>query len=348
MRYRDVSVEEALKLKDVIFVDVRSPHEYKDFHIPGALNIPLFEDEEKRLIGTIYRNEGIEKAKRLGYRIAEGKVKQFYREFLNLKEKYENVVVYCWRGGMRSRGMCQAMADMGLELLRLEGGYRAYRQFILRDMERILESVEFIVLTGKTGVGKTKLLHILKEKDLPVIDIEALAKDRGSVFGSVGIEEKVSQKMFDSLLYEELKRYEGRVIFIEDESRWIGNVHLPDAFWFKKLKGYTVEITSGIESRVRLIVKEYTQREGWQRECLEALHKIKKYLGDERFNRAVELMNSGRYEELVRFLIEEYYDKKYKLQGNAEIVIEADDREGAVRKLENIHRVLERKFREAI
>ncbi|MDQ7081774.1 MAG: hypothetical protein Q9N34_01335 [Aquificota bacterium] len=150
-----------------------------------------------------------------------------------LKESHRNVVVYCWRGGMRSKGMCKAMSEMGLDLLRLRGGYRAYRQFIL-GFERSLEDIHFIVLTGKTGVGKTHVLRELKREGLPVIDLEDLAKDRGSVFGSVGIRKEVSQKLFDSLLYEEMRKLRGGLVFIEDESRRIGNIYLPRSLLRKK------------------------------------------------------------------------------------------------------------------
>jgi len=154
MPYRDIEAHELFQLEDRVLVDIRSPQEYEDFHIPGAVNIPLFENEEKKLIGFIYRNEGMDRAKEVGEELAKSKLEEFYQKFKELKDRYKNVVVYCWRGGMRSQGMCKAMSDMGLELLRLKGGYRAYRQFILKDMDRLLEDTEFIVLTGKTGVGK--------------------------------------------------------------------------------------------------------------------------------------------------------------------------------------------------
>ncbi len=340
VRYRDIGVKEALALKDAVFVDVRSPHEYEEFHIPGAVNVPLFQDEEKKLIGFVYRNKGEDEAKRLGYELASKRLEEFYKKFKELKGRYKNVVVYCWRGGMRSRGMCEAMANMGLELLRLEGGYRAYRQFILKDMERLLESVSFIVLTGRTGVGKTRLLRKLRSGGYPVIDLEELAKDRGSVFGSVGIRDKVSQKMFDSLLYESLRKYEGEVVFIEDESKWIGNVHIPEAFWKRKLEGVLVEITASLDKRVELILREYTAREGWRQECISSLVKIKKYLGNERFRLLKELIEEGKERETVRLLIEEYYDKKYKLQGKAEYIVDAEDEETAFSRLEELHRKL--------
>ncbi|WP_457601327.1 tRNA 2-selenouridine(34) synthase MnmH [Hydrogenivirga sp.] len=324
MPYRDVEPEDIYRLEDVVLVDIRSPQEFEEFHIPGAINLPLFENEEKRLIGHVYRNRGVDVALELGQELAQRKLGEFYERFRELKQRHRNVVVYCWRGGMRSQGMCQAMAELGLDLLRLRGGYRAYRQFILQDMEKLLSETEFIVLTGKTGVGKTKVLKALKEEGLPVIDLEDLAKDRGSVFGSVGIKERVSQKQFDALLYEELRRVSGAYVFIEDESRRIGNVYLPEAFWEKKSRGVYVELTASLDTRVRNIVEDYMATEGWEEEALRAVGRIKKYLGPQRFEYLTECFERGDYEEVIRFLIEEYYDKRYRQFGKPVLYVNCD------------------------
>ncbi len=337
MGYIDIEAEDIYKLENRILVDIRSPQEYREFHIPGAINVPLFENDEKKLIGYIYRTQGVEKAKEVGENIARRKLEEFYRIFKELKEKHSNVVVYCWRGGMRSKGMCEAMSRLGLELLRLRGGYRAYRQFMLRDMEHILETVRFIVLTGRTGVGKTKVLNILKEEGYPVIDLESLAQDRGSVFGNVGISQRVSQKMFESMLYEELRKLKGKFVFIEDESRRVGNIHIPDALWRRKEQGVYVEITADIKSRVRNILEDYTRSEGWQKEVLVALSKIRKYLGPQRHKEAVELLKLGNYPVLVEFLIREYYDKRYKLFGKPVTSVDCTDIRRCVDRLKDFY-----------
>ncbi len=337
MGYIDIDAEEIYNFDKKVLVDIRSPQEFEEFHIPGAVNIPLFENDEKKLIGHIYRTKGVEEAKRVGESIAVEKLEEFYNQFKALKEKYENVIVYCWRGGMRSQGMCEAMSRMGLNLFRLRGGYRAYRQFILKDMERLLEGIRFIVLTGKTGVGKTKLLKALGEEGLPVIDLEGLAKDRGSVFGSVGIREQVSQKMFDALLYEELRKLGDGVIFIEDESRRIGNVYIPEPFWKKKEEGVYVEITASIERRVENILEDYTAMPGWEEEALRAVEKIRKYLGPQKYGTVKELIENKNYRSAVRFLIEEYYDKRYRQFGTPVAEFNCDDLERCVQELKSFY-----------
>jgi len=337
MGYRDIHPEEIYQLESKVLVDIRSPHEFMEFHIPGAINLPLFEDEEKRLIGYVYRNRGLEEAKSLGEEIARGKLKEFYGKLKELKDRYGNVIVYCWRGGMRSQGLCEAMSDMGLELLRLRGGYRAYREFILRDMERLLGGMTFLVLTGKTGVGKTKILRELRRRGYPVLDLEDLAKDRGSVFGSVGVRSKVSQKMFDSLIYEELRRWGRGFIFVEDESRRIGDLHIPDKLWEKKCRGIYIEIKTSLERRIENILEEYTSNEGWEEQARESLRRLRKYLGPQRFEYLTERFEEKDYREVVRFLIEEYYDKNYKQFGEPVLYVEGDDPIACAEKLEEIY-----------
>ncbi len=336
----DISPEKIYQLEDKVLVDIRSPSEYQEFHIPGAINLPLFEDEEKRLIGLIYRRDGVDRAKHLGYEIAESKLEGLLKRFKDLKERYRHVVVYCWRGGLRSQELCKVLQSMGVEVLRIEGGYRAYREFILREMERILEGKSFIVLAGKTGVGKTRILRKLREEGYPVVDLEGLAKDRGSAFGKMGIRERVSQKMFDALLYESLLRAESDLIFTEDESRVIGNIHLPEAFWRKKEEGVYVEIEASLEKRVKNLLEEYTKFEGWQEEAKESLLRIRRYLGEKNYSLALELLSKERVEEFAEFLIREYYDKTYKPHKHPSFKLNCDQIDRCLERLKDIYSCL--------
>ncbi|MEJ5339140.1 MAG: tRNA 2-selenouridine(34) synthase MnmH [Aquificaceae bacterium] len=336
----DIKPEQIYSLEDRVLVDIRSPSEYEEFHIPGAVNLPLFEDEEKKLIGLVYRSEGVEKAKNLGYEIAGSKLEVLLRRFRELKERHGHVVVYCWRGGLRSQELCRFLSSVGLEVLRLAGGYRAYREFILRDMERLLENKKFVVLTGRTGVGKTLLLRRLKKDGYPVIDLEGLAKDRGSAFGRVGIGERVSQKMFDALLYESLRKISSDLIFTEDESRVIGNIHLPQAFWKKKEEGIYVEVHASHERRVKTLVEEYTGFDGWQEEARRSLLKIRKYLGEGKYSIALEILEKNMAEDLAEFLIREYYDRTYKLHKNTLFRLDCNDLEKCYENLKELYSCL--------
>ncbi len=336
----DIEPEEIFKFERKVLVDIRSPQEFEEFHIPGAINVPLFDNEEKKVIGFIYRTLGEEKAKEIGKELALKKFDRLLQTFRELQEKYENVIVYCWRGGLRSQGLCKALSEFGIKVYRIKGGYRAYRQFILKDMERMLENKKLIVITGKTGVGKTRVLKKLKEEGFPVIDLEELAKDRGSVFGSVGIKERVSQKMFDSLLYEEIRNISEDFIFVEDESRKIGNIQIPDSFWKKKEEGIYIEITASLETRIKNIIEEYTSFENWEEEARRAIYKIRKYLGENKFRTVMEMFENKEYEKVVEFLIKEYYDKKYKQFGKPIKIFNADDINRCVKEIKKFYEEL--------
>ncbi|MEN3028797.1 MAG: tRNA 2-selenouridine(34) synthase MnmH [Aquificaceae bacterium] len=336
----DIKPEEIYLLEDRVLVDIRSPSEYQEFHIPGAINLPLFEDEEKRLIGMVYRGEGLEKARELGYDIAWKKFENLLQKFKELRERHRHVVLYCWRGGLRSQELCSVLSSVGVEVLRLEGGYRAYREFILKDMESLIRNRRFLVLTGKTGVGKTKLLRRLKEEGYPVIDLEGLARDRGSVFGKLGMGKGISQKLFDALLYEELRKLKENLLLVEDESRLIGKVHLPGIFWQKKEEGLFLEVEATYESRLKNLMEEYASFDGWQEEFKKSLLKIRKYLGEERYRKVLHLLEENRVEELALFLMTEYYDKTYRLQKKPLFRLDCSDFETCLEKLKGLYACL--------
>lgn len=325
------------ELEDRILVDIRSPKEFRDFHIPGAINLPLFDDEEKKLIGFLYRERGLEEAKEAGYRIAETKLGKLIEQFERLRRQYKHVVVYCWRGGLRSQELCKVLKYYGINVYRLVGGYRAYRNYILDHMEKILEGRSLLVLTGKTGVGKTRLIKRLKQEGFPAVDIEELAQNRGSVFGRMGMDRAVSQKMFDALLYEEFRSLQQRLLITEDESRSIGRVHLPQAFWERKEKGTFVEITADLHTRVKNIIEEYTAKPGWEMQANLSLERIRKYLSTAQYEQAKELLEHGRIEELVTFLMLEYYDKRYKLEKKPSYTIDCSDFETCLEELKLLY-----------
>ena len=319
---RDILPEDLENIENPVIVDIRSPEEFKNFHIPGAINVPLFDDEQKKLIGKVYREEGVDKALKVGEEIGKSRLKEILDAFLELKGSYKNIVVYCWRGGMRSQSLCQALTELGVETLRLKGGYRTYRRYILKRTEEIIDQKQLIVLSGKTGCGKTHIIRHLKKEGFPVLDLEGHANHRGSLLGGTGLGEQPSQKMFESLLYEDLKSIKSTTLIVEDESRRIGRVHIPQPLWKKKMEGRYVEIRLPIEERVRVILEDYTSREGWEKEVRKAIERLRKYLGNKKYRDVLELLERGDYREVVRFLIEEHYDKRYRVFKEPELVIE--------------------------
>ncbi|GAB6076901.1 tRNA 2-selenouridine(34) synthase MnmH [Desulfurobacterium crinifex] len=333
---KEITVEEALK-KGFTFVDVRTAEEFEEFHIPGALNISLFTKEEREKISKIYYSKGEKEARLYALELVGPKLHGIVREIKGIKDRHKNVVIYCWRGGMRSLSVAAICNVAGVHVSRLHGGYRAFRQYILRRLEEICQKVNLVILYGPTGVGKTRILRKLKEEGYPVIDLEGLAGHRGSVFGGIGLEQP-SQKMFDSLLWLELEKLKGSpYILIEGESKKIGRLFIPEPFWKAMEKGRKIQLTMPLIERVKISMEDYGVNEFPPETYLEALERIRKILGDERYRRLRELIKAKSYKEAVKELMINYYDKLYSRSiPEVEKTIEARDIDDAIRKLKSV------------
>lgn len=186
--FQDISIDELITLKnteELTVIDVRSPSEYKDATIPGSINIPFFNDEERAEVGTIYKQVGQQAAKDRGLEIMSAKLPDFVKKFREIEGKK---AVFCWRGGMRSRTSATVLSLMGVKALRLDGGYRSFRNWTVDKLQTIEWKPDALVLNGYTGSGKTVILHRLHAEGYPVIDLEGLANHRGSIFGQIGME----------------------------------------------------------------------------------------------------------------------------------------------------------------
>ncbi|MFE8697324.1 tRNA 2-selenouridine(34) synthase MnmH [Cytobacillus sp. FJAT-53684] len=313
---KEITVDQLLQLNNAVPVDVRSPGEYKEFRIPGAVNIPLFTDEERAMIGTIYKQEGSDVAKWRAMEIVSPKIPSMLGQIRELHENGHLPVIYCWRGGMRSKAVATFMAFAGISLPRLIGGYRGYRQYILEKIPTMLPD-KAITLHGMTGVGKTDILKGLREQGLPVIDLEGLAGHRGSIFGTFGLFPGNNQKTFDSLLFQSLSEIKDSSFFlIEAESKRIGKVVLPDELLIRKQQGMNLNLQASIPSRVERIYQDYVKpylEEGWFYEkVIERLAFIKKRLKNREI---IELLDeeatAQNYKSVIKILLEDYYDPRY-------------------------------------
>lgn len=313
--FQDISIEELLTLKDhgdITVIDVRSPSEFMNSTIPGSINIPFFNDEEREEIGTIYKQVGVQEAKDRGLELMSTKLPNFVKEFSNIKGKK---AVFCWRGGMRSRTTATILDLMGIKVFRLEGGYRNYRQWVVHQLENFELDKEVFVLNGNTGTGKTTILRRLKKEGFPVIDLEGLANHRGSIFGQIGLQPN-NQKTFDSFLMEDLQRYQSSpFILFEGESSRIGKVTLPPFLMKKKEQGLQFVLELPMEERVKHILEDY---EPWnhKQECLEAFKRIKKRLHTP-IAKQIELeLEAENFSTAVGLLLEYYYDPLYEYSTN--------------------------------
>jgi tRNA 2-selenouridine synthase len=317
-------------------VDVRSQGEYAYGHIPGAVNIPLFADSQRAEVGTIYKKEGNLKAVIRGIDLAAPEMSDKLRRAVALAQE-NSLLTYCWRGGMRSEAMAWLFSIGGLTPLLLEGGYKAYRNHILTALGR---KRNFIILGGLTGSGKTHILKHIMLSGAQVTDLEELASHKGSAFGALGQHPQPSSEHFANLLYSDLSgKKEEDPIWLEDESRNIGTVFMPDSFYNLMQSAPVIALMMSIETRIPRLLREYASFPPEQ--TIASVMKISKRLGGDRTRMAVEAIQNGDFATAIRITLE-YYDKSYnyalaKPQDRQVIFIETDTDDVAV----NATKVLE-------
>lgn len=330
--FQDITIEELLELrqtKNISLIDVRSPEEFADFTIPDSMNIPLFDNEERKEIGTLYKQVSVQAAKERGLEIVSQKLPAFVKQFAQIENQK---AVYCWRGGMRSKTTATVLSLMGIRVYRLQEGIRAYRKWVVGMLENFHLNPACISVNGYTGAGKTKILRSLAAKGVPMIDLEFMAQHRGSIFGHIALKSH-NQKTFDSLLLDELLKWNDQpFILVEAESKRIGKVVLPEFFVQAKEKGIQLFIDIPVSVRVRNIIEDY-QPELNHEACLTAFRRIKEHIHTPVAEKIDDALTHGRYEEGVALLLEYYYDPKYlhsmKQYSTESTVIHAKDTEDA-------------------
>ena len=306
-----LTVQEALALDDPIFIDLRAPSEYRKGTIPGAVNIPLFDDREREIIGTLYRQDQQE-ARSRGVALASPKLPHLYAA-IEAHSRAGTPVLFCWRGGQRSKVLYELLKSLHVEAYRLHGGYKAYRRFILDrlDNERLQKPV--YVLNGLTGVGKTLILNMLEQMDCPVIDLEGLAGHRGSLFGHLGIAQQCSQKDFDALLLKRLDELEhSPYLAVEGEGKRIGPVTLPNFLFQAMQAGKHILLAAPLYVRVQRILGTYSPRDEADLQAVKhAVLSMEKYTGRKNVELFLQLLEEGSFHELVSLLCSHYYDRLY-------------------------------------
>lgn len=335
--FQDMELLDLLKKQkegSIDLIDVRSPQEFADFRIPGSINIPVFDNAERAEVGTIYKQIGPEAAKEKGLEIFSAKLPAFISQFQSLgKER----IVYCWRGGMRSKTAATVVDLMGLKVSRLNGGIRSYRQWVVKQLETQQFTQKMYVLNGFTGTGKTILLHRLKKAGCPVLDLEGMANHRGSIFGQIGLTPN-NQKTFESLLVQEIAHYENApFMLLEGESKRIGKATLPSSLYEAKESSVQVFIHLPMEKRIDNILREYhpdEHRDG----VIEAFHRIQRHIHTPIAKEIDENLNIGNFASAVRLLLKYYYDPRYEYTlkqypDDKQVHIYADDLDEAFEKL---------------
>lgn len=313
MYVNNLHVDEALNLEDRVFVDVRSRAEYEEAHIPGAINIPLLENDERAEVGTLYKQVSQQSATIAGLKYVGEKLPHIYEQLLKLREEYRSIVFYCWRGGMRSESIVSLMTSLKFKgVYKLSGGYKGYRKFVNGYLNNQIDK-KFVVLHGHTGVGKTLILDRLSKNGLSVINLEELANNSGSVFGDIMFKGKTpSQKQFDSYMFNTLYYNDKPYIILESESKRVGGINLPDAFMKKMLEGVHILVETSIPNRIENCYNDYIDDTPNLNESLiNAISHLKKRLGNDNVIMLTNAVNEGDYRMVIEFLIKNYYDSLY-------------------------------------
>ncbi len=300
-----------------LVLDVRSPSEYKQAHFPGALHLPLFSDEERKIIGTSYKQDSREKAVRIGLDFFGPKMKPLIDEVVSILEnkglpKTDPVHVYCWRGGMRSGAVAWLLDLYGIKVRVLSGGYKSFRRW---SLDMLLKPQRFQILGGYTGSDKTGLLRVLESQGESVIDLEGLAGHRGSAFGNLERIPQPSQEMFENMLAialykENIKNVSEpeRRIWLEDESQRIGSVNIPNASWQQMRSAPVSFLDIPFEERLNFIVGGYGSFDSGS--LTDAIARISKRLGGLETKNAVLALSNGDVKAAFSILLH-YYDKLY-------------------------------------
>jgi len=288
-------------------VDVRTPMEFEQGHIPGAVNLPLFNNEERAEVGTLYKKRGRETAILRGLEIAGPKLSGFFKKGIKYAGKEKSLLVHCWRGGMRSENMAWLFSKAGIKCSVLEGGYKSYRNHVLSYLS---EARKAIVLGGLTGSGKTGILLQLRESGEMVIDLEGIANHRGSAFGSLGMSGQPTSEHFANLLFDEIRRTDPKKrLFLEDESMNIGSVFLPDSIHKLIRESQVIAVIQDVKTRIPQLLKDYGDFP--KKDLKAAVSKIQKRLGGERAREAIVSIDEGKLEKAIEIVLY-YYDKTYR------------------------------------
>lgn len=301
---KDITYEESLVIESPVYIDVRSPGEYHEDHIPGAINLPIFSNEERAEVGTIYRLAGRDEAVIRGTEIGGKRIGDIINALAEYKGR--NIVIGCARGGMRSGAVASLLDSLGIKTFRLKDGYKSYRRYVMKVLHSNPVKPPVFIIQGLTGAGKTEIIKHIKNS----IDIEGLAGHRSSVFGAIGLEQ-ASQKAFETGFCSSLLRLNDEdYIVLEGESRKVGNLHIPDNIFMQMRKSPAIYIETPVKRRVEIIKKEYDRFQEHER-VIKIVKSLKNKMSAAKVEKLLELYTSEKIDEFIEMLLIDYYDALY-------------------------------------
>jgi len=293
-------------------IDARSQAEYAEDHLPGALNWPSLDDEERKLIGTIYTQVNPFEAKKRGAALAAANIARHIEANVISEPRSWQPLIYCWRGGNRSGSLAMVLGQIGFKVSVIEGGYKAFRAAMLGVLPELASRFDYRVICGPTGSGKTRLLHALAQAGAQVLDLEGLASHRSSVLGTIPGQPQPTQKRFDTLVWDALRGFDpARPVFVESESKKVGNLAVPDALIERMRASPCLRLELADDERVALLLEDYdyfVQDQAAFCERLDALTQLRGRATVQDWQRQVA---DGKIENVVRELLGKHYDPGY-------------------------------------
>jgi len=293
-------------------IDVRSPSEFEIDHIVGAINCPILYDDERQKVGTIYKQISSFKAKIIGSSLSAKNIAfHIEKEFLEKKGSWKPLI-YCWRGGQRSKAFSIVLSEVGWRTYQLRGGYKEYRNDIIKYLDNIGMKLKIILISGKTGSAKTKILHSIRDQGAQILDLEGLARHKGSLLGAIPNLKQPSQKFFESLLFYEINKLNlKKNIFIEAESSKVGNVHIPKSIWSNMILSKRIEVVADVNIRAKFLIDDYYYMCKNPILIKPMIKGLKTRLSNNLIDSWEKLIDEKKWFELTKSFLENHYDSSY-------------------------------------
>ena len=293
-------------------IDVRSPSEYEIDHIVGSINCPILYDDERQKVGTIYKQISSFKAKIIGSSISAKNIAyHIEKEFLEKKGSWKPLI-YCWRGGQRSKAFSIVLSEVGWRTYQLSGGYKEYRNDIIKYLNNTGMKLKIILVSGKTGSAKTRILQSIKDQGGQILDLEGLARHKGSLLGSIPNLKQPSQKLFESLLFYEINKLNlKKYIFIEAESSKVGNVHIPKSIWSNMILSKRIEVVADVNTRAKFLIDDYHYMCENPVLIKPMIKGLKSRLSNDLIDSWEKLIDEKKWFELTKSFLENHYDSSY-------------------------------------
>lgn len=294
-------------------IDARTPSEFAEDHIPGAINLPVLDDEERARVGTLHKQASAFDAKKVGAALVSRHIAEHLEQYFQDKPAGYKPLVYCWRGGNRSGSMAHVLQKVGFKAVQLDGGYKAYRRTVIAELDQLPARFSFQVICGPTGCGKSRLLQSLHARGAQVLDLENLAAHRGSLLGSLPDKPQPSQKGLESRIWWQLRQFDpAKPVYVESESKKIGNLRVPDALLTAMRNGRSIWIEATIDQRAAILLEEYAHFLESPEGLIEQIAHLIPLRGHETVDRWKGQIEQRQWDQFVRDMLLSHYDPAYQ------------------------------------